>query len=96
MGRDGRMPMARIIGPDGDELTIADLPPRDTKRWVSRRKATVVMAVEGGLITLADACMRYSLSIEEFLSWQRTVERFGIPGLRVTHSRQYRAGMMRN
>ena len=34
-----------VIGPDGSPLTVADLPPRDTKRWVIRRKAEVVAAV---------------------------------------------------
>ena len=28
-----------VIGPDGRVLTVADLPPRDTTRWVIRRKA---------------------------------------------------------
>jgi len=28
-----------VIGPDGSPLTVADLPPTDTKRWVIRRKA---------------------------------------------------------
>ena len=28
-----------VIGPDGSPLTIADLPPPHTKRWVIRRKA---------------------------------------------------------
>ena len=38
-----------VIGPDGRPLTVADLPPRDTKRWVTRRKAELVVAVRGGL-----------------------------------------------
>ncbi|MGD9925215.1 MAG: DUF1153 domain-containing protein, partial [Pseudorhodoplanes sp.] len=36
-----------VIGPDGSPLTVADLPPRDTKRWVIRPKAEVVAAVRG-------------------------------------------------
>ena len=36
-----------VIGPDGSPLTIADLPPQGTKRWVIRRKAEVVAAVRG-------------------------------------------------
>src|SRR3990172_7951273 len=47
-----------VIGPDGSPLTVADLPPRDTKRWVIRRKAEVVAAVRGGLISLEEACER--------------------------------------
>ncbi len=82
---------ARVVGPDGRLLTEADLPPADTKRWVTRRKAEVVAAVRGGLITLEEACTRYTLSMEEFLSWQRAVERHGLPGLRATRVQQYRA-----
>ena len=70
--------------------TLTDLPPRDTVRWVSSRKAAVVTAVQSGVISLSDACMRYSLSVEEFLSWQRAVEHHGTPGLRITHVQDYR------
>ena len=41
-----------VIGPDGSPLTIADLPSPKTKRWVIRRKAEVVAAVRGGLLSL--------------------------------------------
>lgn len=82
--------MRHVIGPTGEPLTLADLPPVNTKRWVIRRKAEVVAAVRGGLITLEDACHRYSLSVEEFLSWQKAIERNGLPGLRVTRVQQYR------
>ena len=33
---------AQVIGPLGEPLTIADLPPPQTRRWVVRRKAEVV------------------------------------------------------
>lgn len=79
-----------VIGPDGSPLTVADLPPPDTKRWVIRRKAEVVAAVRGGLISLDDACRRYTLTVEEFLSWQRSIERHGLAGLRATRVQQYR------
>ena len=81
---------AYVIGPDGTPLTLADLPPRSTKRWVIRRKAEVVMAVRGGLLTLEEACNRYSLTVEEFLSWQKAIEQFGMKGLRATRVQQYR------
>ncbi|SLN69519.1 CtrA inhibitor SciP [Oceanibacterium hippocampi] len=82
--------VTRVIGPDGRPLTIADLPPPDTKRWVIRRKAEVVAAVRGGLLSLEDACRRYTLSVEEFLSWQRAIEKHGLAGLRATRLQQYR------
>ena len=79
-----------MIGPDGSPLTIADLPAPGTKRWVIRRKAEVVAAVRGGLLSLEEACARYTLSLEEFTSWQRAVDRSGMPGLRVTRIQHYR------
>ena len=71
--------------------TVDDLPPANTRRWVARRKATVVAAVRSGLITLEDACRRYTLSVEEYLSWERAIEKHGLPGLRVTRIQEYRA-----
>ena len=69
---------------------MADLPPANTRRWVVRRKAPVVAGVQSGKITLEEACRRYSLSEEEFRSWQRAYERHGLPGLRATRVQQYR------
>ncbi|HVV91871.1 MAG TPA: DUF1153 domain-containing protein [Hyphomicrobiales bacterium] len=81
-----------VIGPDGSPLTIADLPPLNTKRWVIRRKAEVVAAVRGGLLSLEDACRRYTLTVEEFLAWQSSIDRHGLAGLRTTRIQQYRGG----
>ena len=80
----------KIIGPYGEPITLGDLPPANTKRWVIRRKAVVVTAVRGGLISLDDACRRYALSVEEFLSWQRAIDKHGLPGLRTTRTQLYR------
>ena len=79
-----------VIGPDGSPLTIADLPPTNTRRWVIRRKAEVVAAVRGGLLTLEEACQRYGLSEEEFDGWRRSIEKHGLPGLRTTRIQHYR------
>src|SRR3954465_11540886 len=79
-----------VIGPTGAPLTIADLPPPNTQRWVIRRKAEVVAAVRGGLLTLDEACERYSLTNEEFLAWQQSIDRHGMAGLRTTRLQQYR------
>ena len=67
-----------VIGPDGSPLTIADLPAPGTKRWVIRRKAEVVAAVRGGLLSLEEACARYTLTVEEFLSWQYSIDQHGL------------------
>ena len=79
-----------VIGPDGSALTVADLAPRDTKRWVIRRKAALVAAVRGGLLSLEEACERYALTVDEYLSWQRSIDRYGLPGLRATRVQDYR------
>lgn len=81
---------ARVIGPLGAPLTIEDLPPPETRRWVVRRKAEVVAAVNGGLLSIDDVLERYSLTLEEFASWQRAVDRSGMQGLRVTRIQHYR------
>jgi hypothetical protein len=70
---------------------MGELPPANTKRWVVRRKAAVVAAVQGGKITLEEALRRYQLTEEEFLAWQRAYEAHGLPGLRATRLQQYRA-----
>ena len=79
-----------VKGADGNVLLTSDLPTRNNQRWVTRHKANLVAAVRGGLITFEDACKRYNLSVEEFLEWQRTYDRFGQPGLRATRIQQYR------
>ena len=85
-----RSRISYVIGPDGNPLTLADLPSSNTKRWVIRRKAEVVVAVRGGLLSLDEACRRYTLTPEEFLAWQCAIKRFGLPGLRATRRKQYR------
>lgn len=85
-----RLGVRYVIGPDGSPLTLADLPRPDTKRWVTRRKAEVVIAVRGGLLSIEDACKRYKLTLDEFLSWQRSIEKHGLPGLRATRIQDYR------
>jgi hypothetical protein len=37
-----------VIGPEGEPLTLADLPPTNDQRWVMRRKARLVAAVRVG------------------------------------------------
>ena len=79
------------IGPAGQPLTLDDLPAPETKRWVIRRKAGVVAGVRAGLLTLEEACERYKLSADEFLSWERLIDAHGVRGLRTTRLQQYRS-----
>ena len=71
-------------------ITMSDLPSPDTKRWTVRRKAAVVAAIRANLITVEEACQRYTLSVEELLSWQRLIDRHGVRGLRTTKIQEYR------
>jgi len=79
-----------VLGPGGRPITMADLPPPGTRRWVMRRKAEVVAGVRAGLLSLEEACERYTLSVEEFLSWQRLIDDYGVRGLRATRIQKYR------
>ena len=81
----------QVIGPLGEPLTLDSLPPPSTSRWVVRRKAEVVAAVNGGLLSVDEACQRYGLTLEEFAGWQRAVDRSGMPGLRVTRIQHYKS-----
>ena len=83
-------PSGVIVGPTGKLLSINDLPPPNTQRWVMRHKAEVVLAVRGGLVSTEEVCERYRLSKEELWSWGRLLDRHGVPGLRTTQLQNYR------
>ena len=75
---------------DGSKLCRSDLPDKNTSRWVARRKARVVMAVVGGLITDKEACNMYELSQDELDSWCMAVRKHGTAALRATALQKYR------
>lgn len=76
--------------PDGSTLTRSDLPEKGTRRWVARRKALVVMAVNAGLVTEEEACDMYNLSMEELHSWRVAMQTHGTRALRATAVQKYR------
>lgn len=78
-----------VRGPGGEPLTLDDLPAMG-QRWTVRRKAVVIHAVIGGLLSMQEACERYDLTVEEFLIWQRNIEDHGLKGLRTTRSQEQR------
>jgi hypothetical protein len=73
-----------------ETLLSEGLPPPDTRRWVVRRKAAVVVAVKSGMITVEQACQVYQLTEEELLSWKHAFETHGFAGLRTTRIQSYR------
>ena len=90
MGQDGRHIIHLVKDADGRPVRMVEPPPANIKRWVPRRKAEVVAAVRGGALSLDDACSRYALSVEEFLSWEEAIHRFGPGGLSVAKMQEHR------
>ncbi len=86
----GDSPGRAMIDPFGEPLTIDTLPPADTVRWVPRRKAQVVCAIRGGLISRQEACDRYGISDAELFSWEKLLDDHGLRALRVTRPQRYR------
>jgi hypothetical protein len=64
--------------------------PSPNQRWTVRRKAAVIEAFRGGWLPLEEVCRLYDISVDEFLAWERDVDRNGIPGLRSTRYQIYR------
>jgi hypothetical protein len=44
----------------------------------------------GGWVPIEEACRQYKLSVDEFLAWERDIDRYGVPGLRTTRYQIYR------
>lgn len=76
--------------PDGSVLSRADLPPKNTRRWVVSRKIAVVRGVLYGLISKREALDRYQLTEEEFSSWVKAVAEHGEEALKATSVQKYR------
>ena len=72
-----------------DVLQVPELP-RAGQRWTVRRKASVVEAARGGWMPIEEACDLYGISIDEFLAWERDLDRYGVHGLRTTRYQIYR------
>ncbi len=70
--------------PDGTVLSRADLPTRETRRWVASRKLLVVRAVVYGLMTQEEAQDEYDISKDEFQEWLQAVSDHGTQGLKAT------------
>lgn len=69
-----------IRGPDGRPITREKLPPART-RWTVGKKATVILAVRAGLITVEEVASRYAMSVEELGGWAAAFDEFGYEGL---------------
>src|SRR5436305_10210831 len=86
----------RVLGPNGDLLKSSDLPSGNTTRWVIRRKAEIVAAVRGQLLSLEEACRRYMLTTDEFRTWENSIDRHGVLALKATRLQLYRKSSKRS
>jgi hypothetical protein len=59
------------------------------QRWTVRRKAAVIEAVRGGWVPIEEVVQLYNISVDEFLAWERDIDRFGVHGLRSTRYQIY-------
>ena len=79
----------RYAGPDASsdaghiEMAGLPLPPPWSKRWSPQKKAAVVAAVRGRILTVDEVCEQYEVSVEEYLAWQHGIDLFGLMGLRL-------------
>ena len=64
--------------------------PAPDQRWTVRRKAAVIEAVRGGWVPIEEICELYNISVDEFLTWERDMDRHGMHGLRTTRYQIYR------
>jgi Protein of unknown function (DUF1153) len=58
-------------------------------RWTASRKAVIVEAVCDGKLSGADVEKLLGVSAEEFGSWSRSLDRHGVPGLRLQKLQAY-------
>jgi len=70
MSLEASLPRLKYTVVNGQVITAADLPDPKNVRWVKSRKLIVVAAVHAHLLSAEEACARYELSREEFVSWQ--------------------------
>ena len=71
------------------------LPPAIGQRWVVSRKLYVIEAIRNGDLSIEDACVLYSLTTDEVLSWRLAYDRHGVEGLKIKKLQTYRTRGMR-
>ncbi|MEK9174001.1 MAG: DUF1153 domain-containing protein [Patescibacteria group bacterium] len=76
---------------EGLPVSLDQLPPiAKNLHWIARRKKSVVEVVQAGLITREAVCVRYGISLEEFLHWEDRFTRHGREGVMVTKTKHFR------
>ena len=80
----------RMAEPSSDGIDAVPELPNPRQRWTVRRKASVVGADRGGWVPIEEICTLYNISVDEFLAWERHLDRYGVPGLRSMRNQIYR------
>ena len=70
------------VGLRGNVIAPYDLLPAHGGRWTPQRKADLIAAILGGVITLDEAKARYALTTEELSEWRRGLAAAGVSGLK--------------
>jgi hypothetical protein len=62
---------------DDLDLLLRPMPelPALSERWTPRRKVALIQAVRGGWVPIEEVVRIYNLSVDEFLAWERDVDR---------------------
>lgn len=79
-----------VKGPDNVPISALDLPTSSEKRWTPRKKAIVLCAIKGGLLSSQVACARYSMTDDELLIWKTNYAQHGLDGLKSSRTQLYR------
>jgi hypothetical protein len=82
------LPIVRDL--QGNVITKADLPSPKTRRWVNSRKAILVRAVQGDIITREELLELYNMEDREFAIWEREFAQYGAEGLKQTKMQKRR------
>lgn len=76
---------------DGVPLCINDLPAAGYRGyWTAKRKAKLLLAIQGELMSISEAFERYAMTADEIIAWRRDFYPHGINGLRATRLQEYR------
>jgi Protein of unknown function (DUF1153) len=90
MSRMSSVNAAHRLEPEQEPIFRANLPDSAVTRWVPRRKAELISAIENGILSAEDASKRYRLTPEELAEWQSSYSQFGARGLKATLVQQIR------
>ena len=63
--------------------------PSPRQRWAVRRKVAAIEAVRGGWMPIEEVYEVYNISVDEFLTWERDIDRCGVHGPRNTRFQIY-------